>query len=95
MNSAVLKVIMDNVDRGTLQTKKSVLVVKSATYTLGGGENLGLETLPTFSVNISQNRSDCENSFGLFKVNVTCLNRLYFSINFYDEFLRFSTSKNG
>ena len=75
--------------------KKSVLVVKTATYTFGGGENLRLFIKKNFplSVNISLNKSDCEKPFGLFKVNVTCLNRLYFSINFDHAFLRFSTSK--
>ena len=101
---------IDNVSRGTLQTKEISFGCKKChlhsfdrgfgcqkrhLHSFGGGENLDffVEILPTFSVNISLNRSDCEKSFGLFKVNGTCLNRLYFFISFYDEFLRLSTSK--
>ena len=42
--------------------KKSVLIIKSATYTntvMGKTSVFFVETLPTFSVNIWVNRSDC------------------------------------
>ena len=68
---------IDNVGRGTLQTKEiSFGCQKRHLHSFGGGENLILfvETLPAFSMDISLNRSDCEKSFGLLRVNVTCLN---------------------
>ena len=53
------------------------------------------ETLPTFSANISLNRSDSEKSFGLFEVYVTCLNRLQciFLLIFVIIFLDFPPQK--
>ena len=77
---------------------KSVLVVKSATYThlvKVKTSDFFVEILPTFSLNISLNRSTCEKSFGLFEVTVyiTFLTGSYFSINFHDKFLRVSSSK--
>ena len=66
---------------------KSVLVVKSATYTHSMEVktlDIIVETLPTFSVNISLNRSSFEKSFELFKVYIIFLKRPYFSFNFHD-----------
>ena len=63
--------------------KKSVVVVKTSTYTHSVEvKTLGfaVETLPSFSLNISLNRSDCGNSFGVFEVYLICINRLYFSV---------------
>ena len=75
---------------------KSVLVVKSATYTHSvevKTSDFIVETLPTFSVNISLNRSNFEKSFGLFEVYIIFLNRSYFSFNVHDQFLRYFSSK--
>ena len=75
------------------------MVIKSATYKhLMEGENsvFFVGTFPTFSVNISQNRSDYgKKSFGLFEENITYLNRLYFSINFRGDFFLNFLLKNG
>ena len=55
-----------------------------------------VDTLPTFSVNIPQNRSDYgKKSFGLLEENITYLNRLYFSINFHGDFVFIFLLKNG
>ena len=59
--------------------KKSVLVIKNATYThfvAVKTSDFFIETLPSFNVNISLNRSDSGKSFGLFKEYITYLNRL-------------------
>ena len=75
---------------------KSVLVVKSATYTHTvevKASDFIVETLPTFSANISLNRSSFEKSFKKFEVYVIFLNRLYFSFNFHDQFLSYFSSK--
>ena len=74
---------------------KSVWVVKLPIYTHSvevKTSNFFVEKLPTFSLSISQNRSSCRKSFGSFDVYIF-LNKLYFSINFHDEFLRFSSLK--
>ena len=66
---------------------KSVLVAKSATYTHSvevKTSDLIVETLPTFRVNISPNRSSFEKSFRLFEVYIIFFNRSYFSFNFHD-----------
>ena len=58
---------------------KSVLVVKSATYTHSvevKTSDFIAETLPTFSVNISLNGSSFEKSFGLFEVSRVLVNSL-------------------
>ena len=65
---------------------KSV-VIKSAIYTHSvevKTSDFIVETLPTFSVNISLNRSSFEKSFRQFKVHIIFLNRIYFSLNFHD-----------
>ena len=61
---------------------KSVLVVKSATYT----HSVEVKTSDfivktTVSGNISLNRSKFEKSFELFEVYIIFLNRSYFSFN--------------
>ena len=66
---------------------KSVLVVKSATYTHSvevKTSDFIVETLPTFSVTISLNRSSFEKSFGLFEYYIIFMNRSHFSFNFHD-----------
>ena len=55
---------------------KSVLVVKSAIYTRSvelKTSDFIVETLPTFSMNISLNRSCFEKSFGLFEIDIVFL----------------------
>ena len=66
---------------------KSDLADKNATYTHSmevKTSDFILETLPTFSVNISLNRSSFEKSFRLFEVYTIFLNRSYFSFNLHD-----------
>ena len=61
---------------------RSVLVVKSATYThlvAVKTSDFIAETLPMFTLNISLNRSSFEKSFGLFEDYIIFLNRSYFS----------------
>ena len=75
--------------------KKSVLVVKTICYILlveVKTLDFFFETLPNSCLNTSLNRSDCGKSFGLIEVYIICLNRLYLSINFRDELLRFPSS---
>ena len=73
---------------------KSVLVVKSATHSVEvKTSDFIVETLPTFSVNISLNRSSFEKSFGLFEVYIIFLTRSYYSFNFHDWFLMYFSSK--
>ena len=69
---------------------KSVLVVKSATYTHSAEVKTSdfiVGSLPTFSVNIhvSLNRSSFE-KFGLFEVYIIFLNRSYFLLIFMISF---------
>ena len=75
------------------------MVIKSATdkHSVQGEISVFfVDTLPIFSVNISQNRSDYgKKSFGLLEENITYLNRLYFSINFHVDFFLFFLLKNG
>ena len=81
---------------GTPQSKEIRLMVKSTTYihlVELKTSDFFVETLLTFSMKISINISDCGKSIGSFEVYITCLNRLYFSVNFHDVFLRFSSSK--
>ena len=67
---------------------KSVLVVKSATYTHSvevKTSDFIVDTIPTFRVKIiSLHRSSFGKSFRLFEVYIIFLNKLYFSFNFHD-----------
>ena len=72
--------------KGLFNQMKSVLIVKSAIYTHSvevTSSDFLVETLPTFSVNISLNRFGFEKSFELFEVYIIFLNRSY-SFNFHD-----------
>ena len=75
---------------------KSVLVVKSATYTHSVMVKTSIcivVTLQTFSVNISLNRSSFERFFGLFEVSIIFLNRSFFLLIFMIIFFRYFSSK--
>ena len=75
---------------------KSVLVVKSATYTHSvevKTSDFIVETLPKFSITISLERSSFKKSFGVFEVYIIFLNRSYISCNFHDKLFRYCSSK--
>ena len=66
---------------------KSVLVVKSATYTHSVAVKTSdfiVDILAMFSVKIPLNRSSFGKSFRLFEVYIIFLNKYYFSFNFHD-----------